>query len=160
VRSPRLRLGLAVLTLVGTIGCDQAAKHAARASLPASEPVALSRVLTFFLTENTGVFLSLGSRLPASARFWIFTVGVGAGLLGALVYALRASRSASGSLLPLVLIVAGGLSNLVDRLARDGTVTDFLILHVGPIRTGVFNLADVAVTAGVALLAASLWRKR
>ena len=160
MRSRRRRLGLAVLVLVGTIGCDQAAKHLARASLPVSEPVAVGDVLTLFLTENAGAFLSFGARLPASARFWILTAGVGVGLVGALAYLLATSRARWRVLLPLILVVAGGLSNLVDRLARGGAVTDFLIVHVGPVRTGVFNLADVAITAGALALIASFWKGR
>jgi signal peptidase II len=34
-----------------------------------------------------------------------------------------------------------------------GYVVDFAIVGVGPVRTGIFNMADVAVMAGVALLA-------
>ena len=51
----------------------------------------------------------------------------------------------------LVLFVAGGLSNLIDRLAM-GSVIDFLNVGIGPFRTGIFNVADVAIMAGVALL--------
>jgi signal peptidase II len=53
----------------------------------------------------------------------------------------------------LVLFLAGGLSNLADRLAI-GSVIDFLNVGIGPIRTGVFNVADVAIMAGVAMV---LW---
>jgi len=46
----------------------------------------------------------------------------------------------------------GGLSNWLDRLLHGGAVTDFVSLGLGPLRTGVFNLADVFIVAGVALL--------
>ncbi|MET0554978.1 MAG: signal peptidase II, partial [Vicinamibacteria bacterium] len=49
------------------------------------------------------------------------------------------------------LVWAGGLSNLLDRV-RDGHVVDFVMLSAGPLRTGVFNVADVAITAGVVLV--------
>ena len=52
----------------------------------------------------------------------------------------------------LVLFLAGGLSNLVDRIAL-GSVIDFLNVGIGPIRTGIFNVADVAIMLGIALLA-------
>jgi signal peptidase II len=158
--SSRARLGLVLLILLGTIGCDQAAKQLARASLPASDPVEVGRVLTLFRTENAGAFLSWGSRLPAPERFWVLTVGVGAGLIGGLAYLLVVSRAGTRVLIPLALVAGGGLSNLIDRLARGGTVTDFLIVHVGPLRTGVFNLADVAITAGALALASCLWKDR
>ena len=62
------------------------------------------------------------------------------------------SASPSSRTLPLVavgLIAGGGLSNWIDRLAHGGFVTDFLSVGFGPVRTGIFNLADVAVVAGV-----------
>ena len=50
------------------------------------------------------------------------------------------------------------MSNLVDRFARKGLVTDFILLRVGPIHTGIFNVADLAIVAGLIILAASAWR--
>ncbi len=44
--------------------------------------------------------------------------------------------------------VAGGASNWIDRITR-GSVVDFLNVGVGPVRTGVFNVADVAIMLGV-----------
>ena len=52
----------------------------------------------------------------------------------------------------LALIVAGGLGNLYDRVFEGGAVTDFLNVGVGPLRTGIFNVADVAIVAGVLLM--------
>jgi signal peptidase II len=52
-------------------------------------------------------------------------------------------------------VIGGALGNMTDRLAR-GAVADFFHLHttlpVGPLANYVFNVADVAITAGVALL--------
>jgi len=49
------------------------------------------------------------------------------------------------------MFVAGGLSNLVDRIAM-GRVIDFLNIGIGPFRTGIFNVADVAIMAGAAIM--------
>ena len=46
----------------------------------------------------------------------------------------------------LALLLAGALGNLIDRIRWDGLVIDFLNLGIGPLRTGVFNVADMAVT--------------
>jgi signal peptidase II len=51
----------------------------------------------------------------------------------------------------IAIFVAGGASNWVDRLP-DGRVVDFLNVGVGPIRTGVFNVADMAIMAAAAIL--------
>jgi len=100
--------------------------------------------------ENEGAFLSLGENLPNWARTGIFVVGVGA-LLAAVAFAALKQRWSGGLLIGAALMWAGGLSNLVDRVVR-GHVVDFINLGVGPVRTGIFNIADVAIMAGVALI--------
>jgi signal peptidase II len=41
---------------------------------------------------------------------------------------------------------------LIDRLLYHGRVTDFLNVGIGSLRTGIFNLADMAILAGALLL--------
>lgn len=48
----------------------------------------------------------------------------------------------------LVYVLSGGVGNLIDRVSNNGLVTDFINLGIGPIRTGVFNVADIAITFG------------
>jgi len=57
------------------------------------------------------------------------------------------------------MFLAGGVSNLVDRIAM-GRVIDFLNIGVGPVRTGIFNVADVAIMAGIGLLMLEHWRRQ
>ena len=57
------------------------------------------------------------------------------------------------------LIVGGGFSNLIDRLFHNGAVVDFLNIGIGKVRTGIFNLADVAIMAGIGLLLIEAWRR-
>jgi signal peptidase II len=52
----------------------------------------------------------------------------------------------------LALVAGGGISNLIDRLLYDGRVTDFLNVGIGGVRTGIFNVADMAIMAGALLL--------
>jgi len=58
----------------------------------------------------------------------------------------------------LVLILGGAVGNLYDRLLL-GEVRDFLDIGLGTLRWPVFNVADLAVTAGAVLLAIELSRK-
>ena len=53
--------------------------------------------------------------------------------------------------LSLGLIIGGAVGNAIDRVAY-GAVADFFRFHVGDLSWYVFNLADVAIVAGVALL--------
>ena len=62
-------------------------------------------------------------------------------------------------MLALALIVAGGVGNLIDRMTSSGgVVIDFLNLGIGPVRTGVFNVADMAITGAFFLLLLQLVR--
>ena len=54
------------------------------------------------------------------------------------------------------LLVAGGVGNLIDRAAFAGRVTDFVTVGVGRLRTGIFNVADVLIVAGVGWFVFSL----
>ncbi len=52
-------------------------------------------------------------------------------------------------LLAFALIFAGGIGNIIDRIFNDRHVTDFMSLGIQNLRTGIFNVADICVTAGV-----------
>ena len=153
-----IRLVTIFLVMVFTAGCDQATKHLARTELNhLGSATSSGRFLEFTLAENPGAFLSLGASLPQAVRGVLLTVGVSFGLVFLLAYLVRTPKQRWLSFLGLALIWAGGMSNLIDRFARDGLVTDFIVLRAGPFHTGVFNLADFAVVAGIMILATSLW---
>ena len=106
--------------------------------------------------ENTGAFLSLGAGLPSAMRSLIMT-GLNTVILGGLLCYLFASKTMS--FLPgvaLTLIAGGGVGNLIDRFFRDGRVVDFMNMGVTigkfSLRTGIFNIADVAIMAGLFLI--------
>jgi signal peptidase II len=150
----RLRKWVTTLTLLvvvaSTIGCDQVSKHIASTRLidsPARSYLGDSVRLQY--AENTGGFLSLGAGLPSWARTAVFSIGTAVLLI---VYVVAAFKRPFGhpALLGLCLLFAGGASNLVDRIIH-GRVVDFLNVGIGPVRTGIFNVADVAVMLGVAL---------
>ena len=156
IPSCTLRFLAILFVLLSTAGCDQATKHLARTELGQwrSSPIA-GGFIELTLAENPGTFLSLGASLPGPIRHGILTIGIGIGLTCLLAYLVRAATLRWTSFLALSLVWAGGMSNLVDRFARKGLVTDFILLRVGPIHTGIFNLADVAIVAGVIILVAS-----
>lgn len=109
---------------------------------------------------NTGVFLSLGHALAPQTRFWLFVVGVGGVLALLLGLTLKDARFRTPEVAAVAAIVGGGVGNLVDRV-RLGAVRDFLNVGIGPLRTGIFNLADMAITfGGIALILIPLVRKR
>jgi signal peptidase II len=140
-----------LLIVAGTIGGDRLTKMIAQAELASGSSMPmLGGVVRWQYEENRGVMLSLGSSLSASVRFLVFTVGVGVLLAGLAVFVLARGKSlreiVAGSL-----AVGGGLGNLLDRILYNGAVIDFVSVGIGPVRTGVFNAADVAVFLGVGL---------
>jgi signal peptidase II len=98
--------------------------------------------------ENSGAFLGLGANLPDPWRHLLFTILVGIFLVALLIYLLRSAELPSFATVCLSLVCAGGLSNLIDRIAYEGRVVDFLNVGIGPLRTGIFNVADMAITFG------------
>ena len=151
--SPRL-LAVATVLLVLTLGVDRWTKVLAQQHLKGTPRQSfLADTVRLDYAENRGAFLSLGASLSEGARMAIFSWAVGALLLGltAAVY-LRRDLSARARL-ALAAVASGGLGNLYDRVFENGVVTDFMNLGIGPLRTGIFNVADVAIVVGVALLA-------
>ncbi|HEX5748272.1 MAG TPA: signal peptidase II [Archangium sp.] len=141
------------LVLAGTVGCDQATKQLAISQLrDESTRSFLGGLLRLTFAENPGAFLSLGGNLSHSLRFWLFIATVGVLLLGTLVYLVMSRRLGPLQSAALALIVGGGLSNWFDRLVNDGRVVDFMNLGIGSLRTGIFNVADVALMLGAGLL--------
>jgi signal peptidase II len=157
----RTRLLVAGTLLASTVGCDQATKAAAEHVLRDGPPLHyLGGLLTLTYARNPGAYLSLGDSLGTTGRFLVFTVGVGVFLL-ALVWHLFRSRElsrleASG----VSLLLGGGVGNLIDRVFRDGLVIDFLHVGTRNLGTGIFNVADIAIHAGIGLLLISLWERR
>jgi len=146
------RLALVLLALL-TIGCDRVTKHAASsllAGMPARTYLGDTVRLTY--AENMGGFLSLGSTLPPAVKIVVFIAGTGLCLLLLAVVLVRWERGVL-SALSLTLFGAGGLSNWLDRVVR-GSVIDFMNLGIGSWRTGIFNVADVAIMAGACLFVA------
>ena len=147
----RAELAFAFMLLLLTVGCDRVTKHLASTHL-AEQPARsyLADILRLEYAENTGAFLSLGSNLPEPVRFGLFRLGVGFALLAILIVALK-RRWHGMALAGVTLLFAGGMSNLIDRMSH-GTVVDFASVGIGTFRTGIFNVADVAILAGGLLM--------
>ncbi len=153
------QLVVACVLLFGCVGCDQVTKQAAIAWLEGA-PTTTYLADTFRLTymENHGAFLGMGATWPPLVRWVAFTLLSGLMVGVALVFALRQLRNVqrvhlSAPLWGALLLAAGGIGNLIDRIVRDGAVVDFMNMGIGSLRTGIFNVADVQIMAGAALLA-------
>jgi len=147
----RVGRALAVILMLTTIGCDQVTKRAATTKLAdVGTRSYLADTVRLEYVENRGAFLGLGSGLSDWTRTSLLIVAAAAGLA---VVALAAFKF-RWSGLPLIgaaLFIAGGASNLIDRIVR-GSVVDFVNVGIGALRTGIFNIADVALMLGAVFI--------
>jgi signal peptidase II len=147
------RLLLILSVVLCCAGCDRVSKSYAEARLPKTHALSfVAGSLRLQLSHNEGAFLSLGASLPKPWREAFFRAGVACVLAGLLVYAVCFAPASPWLVGGASLIFAGGASNLADRLLYDGYVVDFINIGIGSFRTGIFNIADVAITAGVVIL--------
>jgi signal peptidase II len=123
---------------------DQGAKALVEANLVPGENVDLLGPLSLTLTHNRGVAFGLASDGGGALVVLTVVALLFVGFLFARDPARRWMWVAAG------LLVGGALGNLIDRI-RMGEVTDYIDVLTWP----PFNLADVAITLGVAVLALS-----
>ena len=131
--------------LAAVLAADQVTKVLVRNALAVGERREILGPLDLVRVNNDGIafgFLGGGQAVVA--------IAVAAALVGLIVYfVLNAGRPLVW--LPTGLLLGGALGDVFDRL-RDGVVTDFLRLPHWP----AFNVADMAITAGVIALVFSL----
>jgi signal peptidase II len=105
--------------------------------------------LDFVFVKNTGISYSL---FDQAGTPWQLTLAAFSAL-AALALWVWVARGAEGKLMAIAvgLIIGGALGNGIDRI-RIGGVADFYSLHAFGYYWYVFNIADVAIVAGVAAL--------
>ena len=107
----------------------------------------LPGILDLTYTHNTGAAFSI---LTGKQTFLIVVTAIV--MLAMIVYVARKGKSLFlPEKIALALIVGGGCGNLICRVAR-GYVVDFINIHILPI----FNVADICVCCGCALLVLSV----
>jgi signal peptidase II len=114
-------------------------------------------VLRFSLAYNPGAAFGFTPLGPASR--WLFAaIAIGMTVLFFHWY-LKAEPHDRPFATALGLISGGALGNLLDRLRSPRGVVDFIDIGIGDARFWTFNVADVGLTVGAALLAVLLWRR-
>ena len=152
------RMLLIAIILFSCVGCDQITKVTAQKYLASSQPISyLGDTFRLQYTENRGAFLSLGAVLPANLRFWLLIVLTGIGVAGMLAFILVKRSLRPSLVIAISLIIGGGVGNLIDRTFNNGAVIDFMNIGVGSLRTGIFNVADVAIMIGMGMLIVIVW---
>ena len=132
------------------VGCDHATKEAARDALLSGRVVSLVHGwLELRYTENFDTAFSLTRGWSGNEKAIVLTLVSVAMTVGLLLLAWRRRHEARPlETIALAITVAGAAGNTLDRVRR-GYVVDFIYLHHWPI----FNVADVLIVVGAALLA-------
>lgn len=142
--SARTRAWLRMLAVCGpVVAADQAAKGAVIESLVPGERVDVLPGFHLVRVSNSGVAFGL---LGEGRDTLVYAITITALAAVGVWFALDSARP--GLWLGVGLMTGGALGNLADRV-RVGAVTDFL----DPVLWPAFNLADIAITAGVAVIA-------
>jgi signal peptidase II len=145
------RAAMVAVILVGCVGCDQASKALVRTYVPVGQVYTyLGGTVRIVRAENPGAFLSIGEASSRETRDFVFKLGVGTFVIGLLLWTVFGRGLSSARRLCLATAAAAGTGNLVDRILHGGSVTDFLYLGVGPIHTGIFNVADMILCLALA----------
>ena len=157
-----MKVLLFCLTALLFIGCDRITKNLAKEHLMYQAPISyLHNTVRLEYVENTGAALSVGDQLSKPVSFWLLSVFPLIFLLILSVYVIRKIGDFSTlKLLSFSLIIAGGVGNIIDRLLFDRHVTDFMNVGIHNFRSGIFNVADMCVTAGVIGLLLSYREKK
>lgn len=100
---------------------------------------------------NLGAWGGLGDALGEPWRTFLLTYLVGFFLVGLTFYIVKQKESAWMTV-ALSCILAGGIGNFIDR-ASYGYVVDFMVMGFNvPLRTNIFNIADVVIMIGAGVL--------
>ena len=136
-------LGAAALVIV----LDQVTKTLALENLAGRSVDVIDGLLSLRITYNSGGAFGIFQGMPL-----VFLL---AGLIIGTVILLWVRSMEDGAwLFPFGIVLGGGLGNVIDRIFRapGGEVVDFIDFHVGDFQWPLFNVADMAIVIGVALI--------
>jgi signal peptidase II len=148
--------GLLMLFTLALVGCDHGTKLVAQQALGHRGPLRLlPGILDLRYTENHDAAFSLLRQVEFPGKVAVLAALTCLALAAIVAIWWRRRDASRAEQVGYGLIVAGAVGNLLDRVAR-GFVVDFIHVHHWP----VFNVADVLVGVGVALLFLAHLRRR
>ncbi|SHG65450.1 signal peptidase II [Winogradskyella jejuensis] len=144
---------LIALIVIGNLAVDQLSKIWVRANFIYGETKELiGDKFVMQYVENKGAFLGMGSDMNPTLHFILLKLLPLLVLLYVVYYIVKTKSLDKLSLIAFSCIVGGGLANVIDRFLFS-SVTDFFFIDLGGVfKTGIFNVADVAVTTGMFML--------
>ena len=131
---------------------DQITKSIVRNNIETNETIGfLNNTLILKKAENTGAAFGIGGNMPSDIKTIYFQILP----LIFLVYLFRMiivdKDITKTTAIGIAFAIGGGIGNIFDRIFY-GSVTDFIILKINTLETGIFNLADVSIIVGIILV--------
>lgn len=148
-----------IVIILLNIAVDQLSKVAVRKEIDYNQVIKIvDKYFILTKVENTGAFLSAGNNLPEILRI-ILLSGLPILVLGyGCWFLFKHPLLPKLSQLGIAFLIGGGIGNVFDRIVY-GSVTDFLFMDFVIFRTGVFNVADMAIMLGIGLLMLQSFKK-
>ncbi len=152
----RRSLELAVIAAIATL--DQVTKFLVTRELPLLDTIAvIPGLLNLTHVRNSGVAFGFLNAAEFAFKPAVMAVFALVALVGVGLYAVQLPQHHRWARVGLALIIGGAAGNLVDR-ARQGYVVDFVDAYWRGGHFWAFNVADAAITVGVAVLILDLLR--
>ena len=142
---PNLKIGYFFILVF--VALDAISKYLAKQYLEFGEIVPMIPSLDLLLVFNSGVAFSMLDFNNAFTSYGLLIIGF---VLVVYLYLMLRKEEAIINYWALILIIAGALGNLLDRMV-DGVVTDFLYFHIYQFSFFIFNLADAFISIGAAI---------
>jgi len=145
--NPTMRkwLGVALAVIVA----DHLSKFWVSSTLDFQQAVPVLPFFSLVLVHNTGAAFSFLAHAGGWQRWFFIAVGIIATLI--ITRLLQRHAHQPRLAFALALLLGGALGNVIDRLRFDAVV-DFLDFHLAGYHWPAFNVADSAITVGVALM--------
>lgn len=129
---------------------DQLSKYWVSANFDLHETLRLVPNFSLYLAHNYGAAFSMLRESPELAMV-LFSIFAGIVVLGLTIWLYFIPAHARWLAVSITLILGGAMGNLIDRV-RLGYVVDFFDFFVGAWHWPTFNVADIAICIGAAMM--------
>ncbi|WP_316788697.1 signal peptidase II [Pedobacter frigoris] len=151
---------LILVLIMFNVGCDQVTKTIVRDRISYHENIpVIDNHLTLTKVENYGAFLSSGDSLPYAIKFILLSLMPLLVLAYGFYFLMIKTNLDRLFITGICFVIGGGIGNLYDRIIH-GSVTDFLHIDFVIFQTGIFNVADLSIMAGMCLVLIHLYFKK
>ena len=142
------------------VACDQVTKALVRARLPLHDSVTVvAGLMDFTHVRNTGAAFGFLNGADFPFKPVVVALVATAALVGVGLYAASLAHHQLVARIGLALIIGGAAGNLLDRVVV-GSVVDFVDVYWRSYHFWAFNVADSAITVGVAIMILDMLRVR